>query len=174
MPERFNSTRSITSFTSTRISSEVSVHQICELVSRCGGTRFELRWGEGRQGTRQLVAIRFGIEFDALGEVPVCLRPQTEVIASWLRSTDKWRSMSAHRRERKIESQAYRIAWRHVKLLVEQLLLAVTLGLKTPGAAFMDGVEVEDPRTGDVVTMDRYLHQYGRALLVGSPIRLAT
>lgn len=141
----------------TTISAEQSVAQLTALIAKYGASSFEQRWdGEG-----QLVAVRFSLR-TSLGGAPgfmsVQLRARTDRIYWLLRQSGDFS-------EERARAQAYRIAWRHLKDLSEQLLLAVTLGLKDVGAAFMDSVEVLDPETGATVTMADLFA--ARASLVG-------
>lgn len=52
-----------------------------------------------------------------------------------------------------IQEQAERIAWRHMKDLTEQLLLAARLGIKTVPGAFMPDIEVWDDEEGETTAM---------------------
>ena len=56
-------------------------------------------------------------------------------------------------RPKRVAAQSRRIAWRHLKDLTEQLLLAVELGLRTLPGAFMADIEAYDGATGETVMM---------------------
>lgn len=146
-------------YESTSIAPEKSAGEIAQLVARYGASRFEQQWNE--QG--ELCAIRFALRTE-LGEVPVRMEARTERIVELLRRPT-W-TLSERRQ------QAHRIAWRHLKDLTEQLLLAVKLGLKDVGAAFMDSVEVVDPQSGDTMTMRDLLARHAFQLQPGRPLRL--
>lgn len=115
----------------TRIDATRSAQEIGALVQKYGGSRFELQW-DGNGGVR---AVRFAIRHPDLGEVPIFLTAPSDVIRQKLPSS--W----DHARR---ESQAQRIAWRHLKDLTEQLLLSVSLGLKTLPSAFLAEMEMAD------------------------------
>jgi hypothetical protein len=146
-------------YETTSIAAEKSAGEIAALVAKYGASRFEQQWNE----RGELCAIRFALRTE-LGEVPVRMDARTERIMEMLRRPT-W--TLAERRQ-----QALRIAWRHLKDLTEQLLLAVHLGLKDVGAAFMDSVEVIDPGTGETVTMRELLASHAHQISAGRPLRL--
>ena len=145
-------------YESTGIEPAKSAGQIMDLVRRYGGRSFTQIWGEGQT----VLGIRFTLAFEELGPLPVQMHARTARIEEILNEGGKWKSQGYAKRKELIAAQAQRIAWRHLKDLTEQLLLAVALGLKTPGEAFMDGVEVEDPATGETTTMGKLLAQHAQ------------
>lgn len=145
----------------TTVSAEVSAGQISGLVARYGASRFEQQWNDDGE----LSAIRFTLR-TAMGEVPVRLDAKTDRIVELLPKPVRYNAVDRRR------EQAYRIAWRHLKDLTEQLLLAVHLGLKDVGAAFMDSVEVVDPDSGDTITMRDLLARHAHQISAGRPLRL--
>lgn len=141
-------------YESTSVDPTQSASEVAALVQRYGASRFELRWN----AKNELEAIRFALRTE-IGEVPVRIEAHTDRVERLL--------LEAHPSwgKPKAREQAYRIAWRHLRDLTEQLLLAVQLGLKDVGAAFMDGVEVWDEERSETVTMAEFLSR--RAELVG-------
>jgi hypothetical protein len=142
-------------YQTTTVAAERSGNEIMALVRKYGGTRFEQMWGEAGE----LVGIRFAIRTDA-GEVPVSMKARTERIREVLL---KSRRRVTTRQREELTALAHRVAWRHLKDLTEQLLLAVELGLQDVGAAFMAHIEVWDDAEGETVTMAEYLQR--RAVL---------
>lgn len=69
-------------------------------------------------------------------------------------------------RPKKVTAQARRIAWRHLKDLTEQLLLAVELGLRSLPSAFMADVKAWDETRNETVTMYELFER--RAHIAGS------
>ena len=153
-------------YQTTTISAEQSAGQIGQLIGKYGAREFTQLWDDDGQ----LSGIRF-IMKDQLygGIVPVKLYARTETIFDILTES------GLHRRDAEARSeQAYRIAWRQLKDVVEQLLLAVRTGLFSLAEAFMAGVVIETPegeRTlGEYIAEAQpELSRSGRALkLLGS------
>jgi hypothetical protein len=141
-------------YETTTIDPTQSAAEVAALVQKYGASRFELRWND----KNELEAIRFALRTE-IGEVPVRVVAQIDRVVELLgQAHPTWPRL-------KTREVAYRIAWRHLRDLTEQLLLAVQLGLKSVGAAFMDGVEMWDEEKGETVTMAEFLH--ARAELVG-------
>lgn len=134
-------------YESTKISAVQSAGEIATLVHRYGGTRFEQRWDPH---TGELFGIRFAIQVEEQGEVPVRLTARTETIEEILRDARGPRSSTT---DAEIRAKAQRIAWRQLKDFVEQALLAVETGLFDLAAAFMAHVEVWDEEHDETVTM---------------------
>jgi hypothetical protein len=143
-------------YAETTVEASQSVAEVTELVRRYGASRFEQRWND--EG--QTEAIRFTLRASELGDVPVVLRARTERILEILREAHPYttrRKRSAREHDAWIRAQAYRIAWRHLRDLTEQLLLAAQLGLRTVASAFMADLEIFDETSGETVTMEEYL-----------------
>lgn len=136
-------------YVSTTIDPPKSAGEISDLVRKYGGTRFEQRWTDGT-----LTGIRFAIQAEGIGEVPVRLEAQIERIEHILKTKSAGPLRYDARRRRE---QAYRIAWRQLKDFVEQALLAVETGLFPIGAAFMGHLEVYDDAARETVTMSDFL-----------------
>lgn len=134
---------------------EKTVAELSALIKKYGGSRFEQQWDQdGGVG-----GVRFAIRHESLGELPVSLTARTAQIRRILLDAGLWKTYSRSDRDRKVETQAQRIAWRHLKDLTEQLLLAVSLGLRTLPEAFLADVEILDEATGETVRMAEYLER---------------
>jgi len=142
---------------STTVEASQSIAEVTELVRRYGAGRFEQRWNDEGQTEAVRFTLRTG---EQLGDVPVVLRARTERILEILREAHPYnsrRKATAREHEEWLRAQAYRIAWRHLRDLTEQLLLAAQLGLRTVASAFMADLEVWDELTGETVPMEEYL-----------------
>lgn len=139
----------------TKVEVEKTVSELAVLIKRYGGSRFEQAWtpSGGVEG------VRFAIRHETLGELPVNLTAKTAQIRRIMKEAGLWKTYPKAERERKLETQAQRIAWRHLKDLTEQLLLAVSLGLKTLPEAFLADVEMLDAQTGETVRMGEFLER---------------
>ena len=105
-----------------------------------------LRWdAEGRlEGVAfTIVDQRYG------GIVPVRLDAPTAEIETILEASRLFRNPTIR------ETQAQRIAWRHLRDLVEQLLMAVRVGLYSVAEAFMANVVIETDEGSE--TMGQYV-----------------
>jgi hypothetical protein len=149
-------------YETTKIDPTQSASEVATLVQRFGASRFELRWNE----VNELSGIRFSLRVNGVGEVPVRIDARTVRIEEIVHAAHRSWSVAECR------EQALRIAWRHLRDLTEQLLLAVQLGLKDVGAAFMDGVEVWDDRAGETVTVAEYLTRYASLSAGDNGLRL--
>lgn len=155
--------RQVIKYQSTTVEPEISASHITRLVRAHGGVEFSHRWEAD-----QLSEVAFTIEDERFGRVPIRLGARTETIQKILME----RTTMGRDRAR---AQAYRIAWRQLKDLTEQLLLAVQTGLFTLTEAFMSGVETEDPETGEVITMGQLVERHATQggprglLLAGTP-----
>lgn len=139
----------------TKVPVEQTLSELAGLVKRYGGARFEQGWTpEGR-----VSEVRFAIRHDTLSELPVRLPARTGRVQAILYEAGLWRSYPRQEREEKIAAQAERISWRHVKDLTEQLLLAVSLDIRSLAEAFLADVEIVDPELGEPVRMAEYLEQ---------------
>lgn len=143
----------------TRVEVEKTLSELTALIKRYGGTSFEQHWTpEGRVSD-----VRFAIHHDTLGELPVRLVARTGRIQRILLDAGLWKSYQKTERENKIAAQAEKIAWRHIKDLTEQLLLAVQLDIRSLPEAFLADVEIVDPRLGESVRMAEYLESRASA-----------
>ena len=136
----------IVKYQTTQVDATKSAQQICDLARKYGVSRFEQRWDD--QG--RLEGIRFALPHEGIGEIPVLLRAPLETIFDILWGA---RGYSSRKTRKDIEEQARRIAWRHMKDLTEQLLLAAQLGLRSPAGAWMPDIEVWDEEAGETTTM---------------------
>lgn len=160
-------------YQTTTIEASQSAAEIAEMVRRYGASRFELRWDDAGQ----LSGIRFSLRTEELSEAPVTLSARTERILELLREDQPYNSRrraSATEWETQLRAQAHRIAWRHIRDLTEQLLLAVQLGLRTVGSAFMADIEVWDDATGETVPMAEFLARRVQLVSDDRGIRLLT
>lgn len=134
-------------YQTTTVSPDKSVIQIQGLIQKYGGTRFEITWS----GSGNVNGLRFALKSDEWGEVPVRLDAPTERIEEIL-----YRRTNMRTDKRK--QAARRIAWRHLKDLVEQLLLSVESGVLDVIEAFFSKIEttVED-EDGRPYTMGRLI-----------------
>lgn len=142
----------------TTVEATKSAQELCGLVQKYGGTRFEMQWKDGI-----LTGVRFALKHAKLGEIPVRLEARTQRIEQIL-SRVIW---AADKRR----AQAYRIAWRQLKDFVEQQLLAIETGLFPVHEVFMAQVETRDPVSGELVTMGDLLERHA-AIAPGGGIRL--
>ena len=154
--------KQLVKYQETTVDAEASVAHITALVKRYGGTRFEQLWDE----TGGVAGVRFAIRHPTVGELPVSLQLKTGEIERILSSGGFLRSLPRDERMERIATQAERIAWRHEKDLIEQLLLSVTLGTRSLEGAFMAEIETWDERTGETVTMEEMFSR--RAVLSSS------
>jgi hypothetical protein len=133
-------------YETTTIAPEDSAAQIGKLVSNYGARQFSQHWAPSGflEGvTFLLVDHRYG------GIVPIRLQAQTDAILEILESGRKRPARVD------LELQAQRIAWRQLKDLVEQLLLAARTGLFSVVDAFMANVVIETP-DGDSETVGEF------------------
>lgn len=137
----------------TTVPVEKTLSELTALIKRYGGTRFEQNWTpEGH-----ICDVRFAIHHDTLGELPVRLVARTDKIQKILLDSGLWKSYPKTEHERKVQAQSERIAWRHIKDLTEQLLLAVLLEIRSLPEAFLADVEIFDSQLGEAVRMTEYL-----------------
>jgi hypothetical protein len=134
-------------YETTKIEPTQSAAEIAQLVQRYGASRVELRWNE----RAELEGIRFALRTDGMGEVPVRIIARTEGVQKILAEAKRTWS------KQQVREHALRIAWRHLRDLTEQLLLAVQLGLRDVGSAFMADIEVWDDVREETVTMAEFL-----------------
>lgn len=143
----------------TEIDPAKSVAEIGELVRKYGGSRFEQLWGEAGE----VSGVRFAIRHEEIGELPISMTARTGEIERILTASGyaTGRTLEQKReRPERVASQARRVAWRHLKDLTEQLLLAVELGLRSLPAAFMADIETFDESTGETVTMYEFFERH--------------
>lgn len=143
----------------TKVDVEKTVGELSALIKKYGGSRFEQQWTEsGGVG-----GVRFAVRHETLGELPVNLTANTGQIRRIMADAGLWKSYAPDARSEKLETQSQRIAWRHLKDLTEQLLLAVSIGLKTLPEAFLADVELYDRERGELVRMAEYLERRASA-----------
>lgn len=133
-------------YQTTTIDATQSANEIGVLVGKYGARQFSLHWdeeGELRGVSFVLVDQRYG------GIVPIRLGARTDSIYEILTAS---RSYSFD--EKKVAQQANRIAWRQLRDLVEQLLLAAKTGLFSIVEAFMAHVVIETAEGAE--TMGEY------------------
>lgn len=116
----------------TQVPATRSVAEITELIRKYGGSRFEQTWGEDGR----ILGVRFAMRHREIGELPVALTLKTGQVERILSESPYLRSLPESNRAARIAQQAERVAWRHMKDLIEQLLLSVALGLRSLPAAF--------------------------------------
>lgn len=137
----------------TKVDVEKTLSDLTNLIKRYGGTRFEQNWTPDGH----VRGVRFAIHHDTLGELPVRMLARTDRIQTILLNAGLWKSYPRQEREKKVKAQAERIAWRHVRDLTEQLLLAVQLDIRSMPEAFLADVEIFDSQLGETVRMSDYL-----------------
>lgn len=148
-------TKWVIKYQDTDVDVERTVAELAALIKRYGGSRFEQQWRkDGGVG-----GVRLAVRRESLSELPVSLAAKTAEIERTMRDAGLWKSYTPEARAQKLETQAHRIAWRHLKDLSEQLLLAVSLGLKTLPEAFLADVEVYDRQRGELVRMAEFLER---------------
>lgn len=155
----------------TTVTVDKSVSEIAELIRRYGGSRFEQVWDEDGE----VRGIRFAIRHESIGELPISLTARTAEIERVLAAGGYAKGRGAddrRKRPQKIAHQSRRIAWRHIKDLTEQLLLAVSLGLRSLPAAFMADIEAFDEDSGQTVTMYELFERRARMEESGRGVRL--
>lgn len=161
-----------TKYETTKIDPGKSAAEIAALVQKYGGARFEMRWGEDGR----LTGIRFAIRMEGVGVVPVRLVARIENVRDLLRKRNPYTSRMTRSRaqwEEETDGQAYRIAWRQLRDICEQLLFGVETGLFTFAEAFMAHVEMWDEEAGETVTMGELISRRAqvtsgeRGLLLG-------
>lgn len=145
-------------YQSTSVPVEKTLAELAALIKNYGGARFEQHWASDGL----VSGVRFAIRHDELGELPVNLTARTARIRSILHEAGLWKSYPPARRERMISEQSERVVWRHLKDLTEQLLLAVSLDLRSLPEAFMADVEIFDRHTGESMRTAEYLERRGR------------
>ena len=139
----------------TKVDAERTVAELGALIKRYGGSRFEQSWTPGGG----VGGVRFAVRHETLGDLPVSLVARTDRIRRIMRDAGLWKSYAPDDREEKLAVQSERIAWRHIKDLTEQLLLAVQLGLRTLPEAFLADVELYDRERGELVRMGEFLER---------------
>ena len=133
------SKRQVIKYENTKVPTDQSVHQIMQLCRKYGATRFEMLWDSSGR-TR---GVRFSLNPDGNLEIPVRLEVPYDRIAEILIEN---RRPSAKTPRPKVYALAEKIAWRHMKDLIEQTLLSVHLGLTTPVKGFLQHMEDADGR----------------------------
>lgn len=127
-------------YETTEVSAHKSAREIQDLCRKYGAKRVETRYVDG-----QIETIRFILRTE-LGDMPVLVRAPSEKVYQLFR---KHRPRGNAIRQRK---QAHKIAWRHMKDLTEQRLLAAFVNIEDPAEAFMAHIEQEPgTTTGDLM-----------------------
>lgn len=155
-------------YQSTGIPVEKTISELSALIRKYGGSRFEQAWNS--DGT--VSGVRFAIRHEQFGALPVNLTARSTKIRSILFSAGLWKSYRSAEREQMIQRQAERIAWRHIKDLTEQLLLAVQLDLRSLPEAFMADVEILDAGSGETMRVAEFLERRARTVSRGEGLVL--
>lgn len=129
-------------------------------------TEFTQRFDDGGA----LSGISFTLRDEALGKLPITLTAQTGAVERVLREeTNEFASKSGDEYDRLVEKQADRIAWRHLKKMVEATVIAIAHGVVSPSSAFMGWATVRDPETGEGITMAEFLRRHTDAISFDDP-----
>ena len=156
-------------YQSTKVAAEKSVGEVASLIRGYGGSRFEQLWGEDGS----VLGVRFAIRHPDVGELPVSLMLKTGEIERILWDAGYVKSYGTDR-PALIREQAERIAWRHEKDLIEQLLLSVRLGTRTLQGAFMAEIETWDAAAQETVTLEELFARRAELTPGGRGVELAT
>lgn len=155
-------------YQNTKIDATESATEIATMVRHHGGTRFEMIWDDDGE----LLAVRFAIRVEDMGEVPVRLGVQSQRIFEMLWKSNWGGSVYDEERHDRIRRQAIRIAWRNLKDYLEHALLTVESGLLPLVEVFMAHIEVWDDLAGKKVTMSEYMLRRAHMLADGNGISL--
>ena len=150
-------------YQTTEKDAEETAFEIAEEIRDIGGTQFSLTWDEAGNVT----GVRFVLRTDEWGNLPVQLEAQTEKIADILWDDGLWSSFDDDERLRRLRKQAHRIAWRHLKHIIEGLIGAIKIGLAEPLTVLMGFVEVQDPQTQEQIPMSTFFSRYAESLRSG-------
>lgn len=146
-------------YRSTEVPVSRSVSKIERMIVEYGAGQFTKTYdGQSITGISfTLVADRWGIP-----ELPIEISLATDDVLDRI-----WMSYSVtHRNRQGIEKEQYRehaekMAWRQMKDLVEQLLLAFETGIMNPVEMFFGYVVVTDPETGQTRGMGELFLEKG-------------
>lgn len=127
-------TKQVVKYESTTVPVERTLSELVTILRRYGCRSFAQQWDEEGRTT----GIRFVMEVDGK-PLPVRMNARDGEIQSRLLARPKYRRDPIARAD-----QAERIAWRHLKDFMEQVLVAVDLGLSELGEALMAHVVVLD------------------------------
>ena len=127
--------RQFIKYQTTEIHPQRSVNEIQRLCEKYGARKFSMSWTDG-----EIESVSFVLSTE-YGPLPILLRAPMKGI---LKIFQKNQPYGDPERQYK---QAQRIAWRHMKDLTEQRLLAAFIGLESPAETFMAQVETEDGST---------------------------
>lgn len=116
--------------------------QLMDLLVKYKAERTMIEWDENAQPT----AVMFAIRDAKLGVIPVRIKARVDEVAIAVRK------ITGRPVDR---ARAQRIAWRHLKDLVEQQLFGVSLGQMTMAETFFSNMLLA-PQTG-VETMGEYM-----------------
>jgi hypothetical protein len=147
-------------YETTTIEAVKTAGELVSLIVKYGGRRTSIEWDESGQPT----GIAFEIEDrSARRLIPVRLTARTERVREKLEGARPYTHRSRGTRQQwaeKLQEQAHRIVWRHLKDLVEQQLLAVEIGQYDLAEVFLHGVVTD---TGMTVgeAMARYSEIHG-------------
>lgn len=114
---------------STDVAPARSASQLLDLLVQYGAERTSVEWDSNRQPT----AIAFAIRDPKHGLIPVRIAARIDDVIEAVRK------MKGVRIDRE---KARRIAWRHLKDLVEQQLVSVSLGMNTLTETFFANVQI--------------------------------
>ena len=126
-------------YESTNVPATKSAMQIGELCQKYGCLAFETRWSDNGR----VSGVKFRLKTEH-GTMRIKLDVPVDKVFDILWEK-KLRSGGRSSKTRdQVFATAERIAWRHMRDLVEQTLLCSKLGLRTPAASFMADIIVED------------------------------
>ena len=144
-------------YETTTIDAGTSALGIRTLVKKYGGRNFQMTWLED-----EVDNIRFEMP-SAQGFVPIRLAPAIKPIFKLFRKNRPSGDPNVHMR------QARRIAWRHLKDLTEQQLLAASIGLADPASVFMASLETTRGTTVGQEFIDAAMARGGLRPALGLP-----
>jgi hypothetical protein len=144
-------------YRSTTVSPHKSISEIEKLIVKYGARSFT----KDLDGSR-VTSVRFTLDAEAWGvpDLPVVLDVPVETILDrlWDSYSEAWQRQNDRDDYRE---QAERIAWRQIKDLIEQILLAAETGIASPVVMLFGMVEVTDPVTDERSTVAKLFQQQG-------------
>ncbi|MCY3677923.1 MAG: hypothetical protein OXH66_10095 [Gemmatimonadetes bacterium] len=118
-------------YQTTNISAKRSASQIQALCKQYGARKIEARYVDN-----EIESIRFILDTKR-GPIPILVRAPTEPVYQVFRKNRPAGNRKGQR------AQAHRVAWRHMRDLTEQRLLAAKINVEDPAEAFMAHIEQE-------------------------------
>lgn len=118
---------------STEVTAAKSASEILGILVHYRAQSTTVEW----DSMKQPVSVRFVVVDGAHGNIPVIVRPRIEDVRLAVRKAGKTCDTE----------RARRIAWRHLKDLIEQQMLSVFLGMHSMVEAFFANVEVDGDQT---------------------------